>query len=93
MCFSSSPEDYEMLLRLDDRIERKTVNINLIERLPTLIVNENDLDDQCSICMDTYILGQELKLLPCSHRFHSNCIETYLKEFSIQCPLDNLPLL
>lgn len=89
----SSPEDYEMLLRLDERVQRKTVNTNVIDTLPTQIVDENDVDEQCTICMELYILGQELKLLPCAHRFHSHCIETYLKEFSIQCPLDNLPLL
>lgn len=82
-----------MLLRLDERVERKTINTNVIDTLPTHIVNENDLEEQCTICIDTYILGQELKLLPCGHRFHSNCIETHLKEFSTQCPLDNLPLL
>ncbi|CAF0731746.1 unnamed protein product [Adineta ricciae] len=88
-----SPEDYEMLLRLDERVQRKTVNTSILDTLPTVSANETHLDDQCTICMETYTLGQELKLLPCKHIFHSNCIETYLKDFSIQCPLDNLPLL
>jgi E3 ubiquitin-protein ligase RNF115/126 len=88
----SSPEDYEMLLRLDEGVQRKTVNKNILDTLQTVEVNEEHLDDQCTICMEKYNLGQELKLLPCTHIFHSNCIETYLIEFSIQCPLDNLPL-
>ncbi|CAF0984033.1 unnamed protein product [Adineta steineri] len=87
-----SPEDYEMLLRLDERVQRKTVNKNILDTLPTIKVTETHLDDQCTICMEKYNLDQELKLLPCTHIFHSNCIETYLQEFSIQCPLDNLPL-
>ncbi|CAF3986317.1 unnamed protein product [Rotaria sordida] len=88
-----SPEDYEMLLRLDERVQRKTVNINILDTLSTIDVNDKHLDDQCTICMEKYQHGQQLKLLPCTHIFHLNCIETYLKEFSIQCPLDNLPLL
>jgi len=81
-----------MLLRLDDRVQRKTVDVNHLQKLPTIKVTDIHLDEQCSICMETYILGQELKLLPCQHIFHTNCIEIYLKQFSIQCPLDNLPL-
>ena len=92
LVYSRSPEDYEMLLRLDERVQRRTLNANVFESLPTVAVNESHVDDQCSICMEKYILGQDMKLLPCAHIFHSTCIETYLKEFSIQCPLDNLPL-
>jgi E3 ubiquitin-protein ligase RNF13 len=82
-----------MLLRLDEQIQRKTLDKNILNTLPTITVNETYLNEQCTICIEPYILGQQLKLLPCKHIFHSNCIETYLKEFSIQCPLDNLPLI
>jgi len=82
-----------MLLRLDEQIQRKTLDTNILNTLPTITANEEHLNEQCTICIETYTLGQQLKLLPCKHIFHSNCIETYLKEFSIQCPLDNLPLI
>ncbi|CAF3439417.1 unnamed protein product, partial [Rotaria sp. Silwood2] len=88
-----SPNDYEMLLRLDERVKRKTVDTHILDKFPTLNVNEIHLNDQCTICMETYNLGQKIKSLPCSHIFHIHCIETYLKEFSVQCPLDNLPLI
>ena len=81
-----------MLLRLDERVQRKTVNDAVLGSLLTVSVNETHLTEQCTICMENYTLGQQLKLLPCSHLFHSVCIETYLTEFSSQCPLDNLPL-
>ena len=87
-----SPEDYEMLLRLDERIQRKTVTSDIIESLPVMDVDQLRLNDQCSICMENYQLGQKLRRLPCEHLFHSDCIERYLREFSTQCPLDNLPL-
>jgi hypothetical protein len=82
-----------MLLRLDERVQRKTIDTNILNRLPTINADETHLKEQCTICIENYTLGQQLKLLPCKHLFHSNCIETYLKEFSIQCPLDNLPLM
>ena len=87
-----SPEDYEMLLRLDERVQRKTVNKSVFDSLLTVNVNETYLNDQCTICMENYVMGQSMKRLPCSHMFHCNCIETYLKNFSTQCPLDNLPI-
>jgi hypothetical protein len=82
-----------MLLRLDERVQRKTIDTNILNTLPTIHVNETHLNDQCTICMENYSLGQQMKLLPCKHIFHSDCIETYLKQFSTQCPLDNLPLI
>lgn len=82
-----------MLLRLDDRVQRKTVNSNIIESLPVIDVDLLQLHDQCSICMENYQLGQRLRRLPCEHLFHSDCIERYLRDFSHQCPLDNLPLI
>ncbi|CAF1116055.1 unnamed protein product [Rotaria sordida] len=88
-----SPNDYEMLLRLDERVQRKTVDVNILDKFPTLNVSETHLNDQCTICMEAYTLGQTIKSLPCTHIFHVHCIEIYLKEFSIQCPLDNLPLI
>ena len=81
-----------MLLRLDERVARKTVGKSILDTLPTVPVAETHLNDQCTICMENYSLGQQMKLLPCKHLFHSDCIETYLQQFSNQCPLDNLPL-
>ncbi|CAF1406838.1 unnamed protein product [Rotaria sordida] len=87
-----SPNDYEILLRLDERIKCKTVDESILDTLLTIDVNETHLNDLCTICMESYDLGQQLKSLPCTHIFHLHCIKKYLKEFSIQCPLDNLPL-
>ena len=82
-----------MLLRLDERVQRKTIDKNVFNTLPTIHVDQTHLTDHCTICMEEYTLGQPLKLLPCKHVFHTNCIENYLKEYSVQCPLDNLPLM
>lgn len=82
-----------MLLRLDEGVQRKTLSTNVLDTLPSIRADATHVNDQCTICMENYVLEQELKLLPCQHLFHSYCIETYLKEFSNQCPLDNLPLL
>ncbi|XP_077188219.1 E3 ubiquitin-protein ligase ZNRF4-like [Paroedura picta] len=37
-----------------------------------------DKYDLCVICMAEYELGDQLKILPCSHAYHNTCISTWL---------------
>ncbi|KAK3728675.1 hypothetical protein RRG08_041859 [Elysia crispata] len=92
-----TPEDYDMLLRLDDTVKPKTVSMNVLETLKTDIVGPGDVgkDDEivlCAICMDPYISGDKRKFLPCGHDFHASCVDTWLKNSSMNCPLDGLPV-
>ncbi|RKP12838.1 hypothetical protein BJ684DRAFT_10931 [Piptocephalis cylindrospora] len=41
----------------------------------------------CSICLDDFQVEEELRLLPCGHRFHSMCIDPWLLQKSSCCPL------
>lgn len=42
--------------------------------------------DQCSICMDDYMKGDCLRVLPCNHRFHKACVDPWLLK-NKACPL------
>ncbi|XP_019643376.1 PREDICTED: uncharacterized protein LOC109484512 [Branchiostoma belcheri] len=87
-----TPEDYDMLLRLDERVEPKTVEPAHVDGLETQVVDALVIGDSCAICMEHYELGQTKKILPCKHGFHIMCIENWLKNCSTLCPLDGEPL-
>ncbi|KAF7822440.1 E3 ubiquitin-protein ligase RING1-like [Senna tora] len=51
-----------------------------------------DEQTECIICLATYESGDRLKVLPCNHRFHGDCLEKWLTDHAT-CPLCryNLP--
>ncbi|EGR32950.1 ring finger lim domain interacting, partial [Ichthyophthirius multifiliis] len=36
----------------------------------------------CSICINDYSEGEYIKILPCSHQFHKNCIDKWFQDNS-----------
>ena len=83
-----TPEDYDLLLRLDERVAPKTVDQNILERLPIAIATGSE--GVCAVCLDDYTSGQKMKILPCAHAFHAGCIDNWLNNSSMNCPLDGL---
>ena len=86
-----TPEDYELLLLLDDSVAPKTVSQSLLQSLVVMKVEEaKTVGELCSICMEIYHATQTVKQLPCAHIFHEECIDMWLSNSSLNCPLDGL---
>lgn len=45
----------------------------------------------CSICTEDFLEDVNLRPLPCGHRFHPSCIDPWLLERSVTCPLWYVP--
>ncbi len=41
----------------------------------------------CSICLEDYEEGEKLRVLPCNHVFHTECIVPWLTDRNSNCPL------
>ncbi|KAI9024688.1 hypothetical protein DFJ74DRAFT_767247 [Hyaloraphidium curvatum] len=41
----------------------------------------------CAICVDSFEPDEAVRVLPCGHRFHRDCIDPWLLELSRLCPL------
>jgi hypothetical protein len=87
-----TPEDYELLLMLDETVEKKKVSKDTFSAYPQTILKE-DLPVDCPICMSPMASGDKVTTLPCSHQYHTPCIEQWLTMSSPNCPLDGLSLL
>lgn len=87
-----TPEDYDLLLQLDNSVAPKTIDKKLLDNFKTDTVDDVSAGDICPVCMDAYEIGQCRKFLPCNHVFHAKCIDMWLEYSSRNCPVDGLPV-
>lgn len=57
-----------------------------IENLPQITIEE-ELEDTCSICLDTIPIGSSIYRIPCNHKFHINCLRPQLINYNSRCPV------
>ncbi|KAH8291333.1 hypothetical protein KR054_010614 [Drosophila jambulina] len=73
-----------------------SVTKKAIMKIPTKtgkISAEKDLDsDCCAICIEAYKPTDTIRILPCKHEFHKNCIDPWLIEHRT-CPMCKLDVL
>nr|XP_042124972.1 E3 ubiquitin-protein ligase RLIM-like [Peromyscus maniculatus bairdii] len=57
-----------------------------INSLPIRSFCENDRLNICTICLAEYTESSRIRILPCSHEYHDECIDNWLPEKS-NCPI------
>lgn len=91
-----TPEDYELLLLLDQGIEkpgRRKLASNDVAKLPAAPHGGAWVGETCSICLEDMLQNEDVRALPCGHCFHFECIEHWLTSASATCPIDSLDVL
>ncbi|KAK3335915.1 hypothetical protein B0T19DRAFT_23027 [Cercophora scortea] len=41
----------------------------------------------CAICTEDFVYGTDVRKLPCDHLYHPLCIDKWLLDFAVTCPL------
>jgi hypothetical protein len=91
------PEDasYEELLRLDSMLGPRlsaTTQAAVDEAIPVTMWSESMktklvASNECSVCLDTFVVSQPVRVLKCRHVFHRECVDRWLCEFYNNCPV------
>jgi len=95
-CCCSAPFT-SLMASVQDQMEDKGADKSAIDALPVV---QHRADPQpgeggddsaavdlvaCPICMNTYLAGDILRVLPCEHRFHRTCVDRWLL-MNATCP-------
>lgn len=64
----------------------KDVIYDEISKLPLQKYTRDMEFTECSICLENYNIGEEVRILSCKHCFHKNCIDSWLGTM-LRCPI------
>lgn len=82
---------YSSLLEQYDEAERPEMEFTInglppdkIRNMQVIEVNEDD--GKCAICLDTFVESMKARKLPCMHKYHLLCIDKWLMQHT-SCPI------
>ncbi|CAF0790473.1 unnamed protein product [Brachionus calyciflorus] len=63
----------------------KELTAEEVEKLPITIATNDDKNLECAICLDSFRLNDKLRVLPCQHKYHADCIMQWVTR-NPNCP-------
>ncbi|EDW34107.1 GL21748 [Drosophila persimilis] len=77
-------------IREQRRLRRHRLPKSMLKKLPVRRYTKNNTNnkyDTCVICLDEFVEDDKLRVLPCSHPYHTHCIDPWLTENRRVCPI------
>ncbi|KAJ6851556.1 uncharacterized protein M6B38_259605 [Iris pallida] len=78
--------DYEMLLALDENNNHTGASERQINNLPQSVIQNVNPEETCAVCLEAPSVGETIRHLPCLHKFHKECIDSWLRR-KMSCPI------
>lgn len=69
-----------------DTSSSKEENVDLSDAESTLSTQSEPTNSKCVICLEKFKDGQDVRIVPCRHEFHKECIDPWLLS-NYTCPL------
>ncbi|KAI8865958.1 hypothetical protein GQ42DRAFT_165794 [Ramicandelaber brevisporus] len=82
-------DSYEGRLRLAEMlgdVRSNSASEQAIQQLPTRVATVTMTEQECIVCLDKYCAGEMLRMLPCMHEYHQECIDAWLRNKGV-CPI------
>ncbi|XP_030373542.1 E3 ubiquitin-protein ligase RNF13 [Scaptodrosophila lebanonensis] len=77
-------------IREQRNMRRYRLPKNLLKKIPMLRYTKNNPSikyETCVICLEDFAEDDKLRVLPCSHPYHSHCIDPWLTQNRRVCPI------
>lgn len=88
VAFCCLPFFIRIMQRLQGPVPGRGATQAQLQTIPTEQYREGTLDSTqttCAVCLMDYEAGDELRVLPCQHRFHARCVDDWL-QLNATCP-------
>jgi hypothetical protein len=81
-------QTFEELVRLEDRLGRvsRGLSESQLAKLTSIPCTTDHVDQDCTVCLASFEVQEQLRQLPCNHYFHVACIDTWLSQ-NHTCPV------
>uniref|UniRef100_A0A915PRF9 RING-type domain-containing protein n=1 Tax=Setaria digitata TaxID=48799 RepID=A0A915PRF9_9BILA len=74
-------------------LAKKRLSKRNLRKLPIKKFRKGDAEESCAICIDDFVDGEKLRVLPCNHGkvlefpYHCKCIDPWLTKVRKVCPI------